>query len=265
MRVMMCAVAAALGLVAFGEVKKLSDADLQLIRRSYKELNAEERIRRGKLIELKDMIDNGGRLVLPGTPYGTIRIVNLQKRVPKNGLVKVLNPFRNSLDYDIAIVDSDCEATMTIRLVDDDKTPLSTVYPEDLKATINVGRLGADNPKPEVYAARIRKMILRTFACLTAGSAHGTPLYTRVRHPSDLDDVAKENFPIDVSTRANLFLQDAGLKPYERCSYREALTLGKQIAPTNEYQKAIWDKVHAPPTKPIKISYDKAAQKPVVK
>ena len=41
--------------------------------------------------------------------------------------------------------------------------------------------------------------------------------------------------------------------PGKRSVYRKACEEGWAPAPTNDVQKAIWDKVHAMPTEPIKI------------
>ena len=44
-----------------------------------------------------------------------------------------------------------------------------------------------------------------------------------------------------------------GITPWYQTTYHKAVEEGWAPAPTNEYQKAIWDKVHAMPTAPIKI------------
>lgn len=44
-----------------------------------------------------------------------------------------------------------------------------------------------------------------------------------------------------------------GIKTINIASYRKACQEGWAPAPTNDIQKAIWDKVHAMPTAPIKI------------
>ena len=43
------------------------------------------------------------------------------------------------------------------------------------------------------------------------------------------------------------------MKPYRLTTYRKACEEGWANPPTNDVQKAIWDKVHALPTEPLKI------------
>ncbi len=61
------------------------------------------------------------------------------------------------------------------------------------------------------------------------------------------------------------FQKSHGVTQGKHTVYLVACQEGWAPPPTNEYQKAIWDKVHATPSKPIKITYDKDKQKPVVK
>ena len=47
-----------------------------------------------------------------------------------------------------------------------------------------------------------------------------------------------------------------GVAVRRRVSYRKACQEGWAPAPTNDIQKAIWDKVHAVPATPMKIEFD---------
>ena len=51
-------------------------------------------------------------------------------------------------------------------------------------------------------------------------------------------------------------LKQLGVKPIVTSTYRQAVREGWASAPTNEYQKAIWDKVHSAPKNPMKIEFD---------
>ena len=50
-----------------------------------------------------------------------------------------------------------------------------------------------------------------------------------------------------------VFSEDGTMYPVMMVTYGRAVREGWAPAPTNEYQKAIWDKIHAMPTEPIKI------------
>jgi len=55
------------------------------------------------------------------------------------------------------------------------------------------------------------------------------------------------------------FLKANGMSQEQRATYRHACEQGWAPAPTNDYQKAIWNEVHEMPTEPIKIKYQKPA------
>ena len=57
------------------------------------------------------------------------------------------------------------------------------------------------------------------------------------------------------------YMAARGVTPHYRCPYFKACEEGWAPAPTNEYQRAVWEKVHAIPDKPMKIEFDPATQK----
>ena len=69
-------------------------------------------------------------------------------------------------------------------------------------------------------------------------------------------DFAQEKLPIDIQDSIKKYLSAAGVTPLRRTIYRRACQEGWAPAPTNDVQKAIWDKVHAIPKTPMKIEFD---------
>ena len=69
---------------------------------------------------------------------------------------------------------------------------------------------------------------------------------------SDIE-ASQEGIPYDKVISAQKFLKSRGYAPLIRAPYAKACREGWAPAPTNDIQKAIWDKVHAMPTAPIKI------------
>ena len=59
--------------------------------------------------------------------------------------------------------------------------------------------------------------------------------------------------PLDIIQRFKEYMEAFCVSPAEYVPYRKAVIEGWASSPTNEYQKAVWDKVHAMPTAPIKI------------
>ena len=47
-----------------------------------------------------------------------------------------------------------------------------------------------------------------------------------------------------------------GVSKERRVPYRVACQQGWAPAPTNDYQKAVWEEVHAVPSDPMKIEFD---------
>ena len=71
-----------------------------------------------------------------------------------------------------------------------------------------------------------------------------------------LDKNPDIQLPVDVLSRFRTYMEPLGVKPSILVPYRRACEEGWAPAPTNEYQKAIWDKVHAAPKNPMKIEFD---------
>ena len=59
--------------------------------------------------------------------------------------------------------------------------------------------------------------------------------------------------PVDVIKRFGPYLEGYGVNPEKIVSYRKACEEGWAPQPTNDFQKAVWDDVHAMPSEPIKI------------
>ena len=243
MKALLFAALAVLSFASAAEIEKLSDEDLKLIDKPYKALTETERVRRREVMRLNNLIKNGGEMPYPGTPVGTIRYVNLQKRVASDDLRRALGVFGVMMQYDVAIVDADCEATLKIKIVDDADQPTLLVAPEERWAQINVAKLGDEKTKAPFLAARTRKEMIRAFAFLTAGSQSDLPMFTPIRNPSDFDQFAEHGFPVDIIMRSKNYLSRLGVEPLERATYRSVLLDGFDVAPTNDYQKAIYEEV----------------------
>ena len=83
-----------------------------------------------------------------------------------------------------------------------------------------------------------------------------------VLKPEDLDQIdIKMTVPAELAAGMTKNLRLRGVTEFKTTSYLVACREGWAPAPTNDIQKAIWEKVHAPPQKPMKIKFDPAAQK----
>ena len=129
------------------------------------------------------------------------------------------------------------------------------VAPESGWVQVNVAALAKDDPSVEVLENRVKKELWRAFVLLFGGgNSHlAGDLMRPVNSLKDLDafqNLAPGPEPF------NAVLDGArarGITIVRRTTYKNACEEGWAPAPTNEYQKAIWDKVHEMPTEPIKI------------
>lgn len=199
----------------------------------------------------------------------TAEIRMIEKRFSENLCISCITKEFSSIN--LANPTADIKAlggNLGVVVVDKAELPALLTAPEEGWAIVNVAALSADVPDGEKLASRTRKEILRGFA-LVAGGAFMTrdPIVMRkdVRIAKDLDLIPAESYGLDVINAMKSVYPYFGVKPWKQTTYRKACEEGWAPAPTNDAQKAIWDKVHAPPEKPLKITYDKDKQKPVVK
>ena len=139
-----------------------------------------------------------------------------------------------------------------------DDLPFALTVPEANLSIVNVKELMADNPKAILLENRLVRATLRAFA-FSLGAGY-TTFEAGVMQPiasvADLDRFSSNFIPPDT---ANAALQNGGkigFKPYRRTTYKRACKEGWAPAPTNEFQKAVWDKVRATPKNPMKIEFD---------
>ena len=160
------------------------------------------------------------------------------------------------------------EGELSLFIIDDEQMPMSLIAPEARWAFVNVAPLtkGRGEKKPYLEA-RAKKEIARIAVGLYGGvgSEYKKTLLSFVDAPDKLDKFEDVDLPVDAQSRCKQYLLDMGVKHWKRSNYRQACMEGWAPAPTNDVQKTIWDDVHKTPEKPIKITFDKDKQKPVVK
>ena len=225
----------------------------------------------------------GGMIAVRGTPAGSFVILNAQTKVAATnfdystgrscrwakGLCKIVDgtvPKDGCLVTKMGEIMSQQKADFLIAVVDKAGLPASLIALESRWAILNVAALEDGLKSPDGLTDRARKEFVRVFCALSGGfsSQFKVPLINSVVKVSDLDSCESDP-PADINARLRPYLELRGVKPEQKITYRKACEQGWAPTPTNEFQKAVWDKVHAIPSKPMKISYDKAAQKPVVK
>ena len=148
----------------------------------------------------------------------------------------------------------DKNANAVIYILESGNSPL-LVSPDECWACVSVAALGDAN-----VPARLQKETMRALTFLCGGTASGypNPMTYPVTDVRQLDLVDSPDLPIDVIQRMQTYLERLGVTPYKQATYRTACKQGWAPPPTNDVQKAIWDKVRQLPANPIKIEYDPA-------
>ena len=139
--------------------------------------------------------------------------------------------------------------------IDDPDAPRILCAPEESWAAVNVRALSVDSPQPDVLKKRVIKEAWRSLSiALGASDTMYRPCLLSPTHTlADLDAnvslvVSPEPFSKMMGNAEAL-----GICRVRHTTYRKACYEGWAPPPTNEYQKAIWDMVHALPTEPMKI------------
>ncbi len=210
----------------------------------------------------------GGLVRDTSVQEGRMIVVNSQDTVPNAELAKpiaslagflrtkidILTGAAPSMPFDSAAYLKAQNANAVVFLVATNGLPALFVAPEDRWAVVNVARLGDEN-----LSTRAQKELLRGFAFICGGAATSfkQTLVSPITSPSDLDLVMGVQLPIDSLNAIAQYLPGIGVKPYREASYRRAVREGWAPPPTNDVQRAIWEKIKADkergPTNPITI------------
>ena len=139
-------------------------------------------------------------------------------------------------------------------IVDTPDWPFFLVAPEAKWAMINVRALSSDGNQGKL-AERFEKVMWRAFAYV-GGAAHtlqGDCVMRPVETLADIDRLKASEISPEPEMRIREHLSILGIRQIIKATYSQACEQGWAPAPTNDIQKAIWDKVHAMPTAPLKI------------
>lgn len=199
----------------------------------------------------------------PKSGKGSVAFINAQSAVPAEEITKAIQKIRSELPFDIKqlkldytspdamLKSSGSQFALIIR--EDNAAPVILVAPEDHWAVVNVGRV----TKPELA----RKEIIRAFALMCGGG--GSQFSASILNVPSLSKLgtADETLPADFIDLCTAYMAANGVELPVYLSYEDACSEGWAPAPTSDVQKVIWDRVRAIPSKPLKITFDPAAQK----
>ena len=261
-RAMVFCLAACASYVAIAAPAKLTPEQIKAKQEAFAKLSPEERqkaIEEGRAHFLER---TGGYVRNTAGQKGRVLIANAQKSVPLDGVRKSVTKLAEQMKIAIDIEDidgadtgnaaaflKDRKANAVVYIVETGKSPL-LVSPDECWATVSVSALGDANAPSRLEKETMRAL---TFLCGGTASGYPNPMTYPVTDVRQLDLIDAPDLPIDVIQRMQMYLEKLGVTPYKQATYRTACKQGWAPAPTNEVQKAIWDKVHEMPSEPIKI------------
>ena len=256
------ACASYVAIAAPAPAKKLTPEEIKARQEAFAKLSPEERqkaIEEGRAHFLER---TGGYVRNTSGQKGRVLIANAQKAVPLDGLRKSVTKLAEQMKVAIDIEDvdgadaaktasllKDRKANAVIYILDTGKSPL-LVSPDECWASVSVPALGDANAPSRLEKETMRAL---TFLCGGTASGYPNPMTYPVTDVRQLDLIEAPDLPIDVIQRMQMHLEKLGVTPYKQATYRTACKQGWAPAPTNDVQKAIWDKVHEMPSEPIKI------------
>ena len=210
----------------------------------------------------------GGLIEKPGSSTGRIVFINTQSEMDAANIHDAIKSLGDIIAKYPVFVESDSpdkpavlktkhSADVAVVIVAEDDDPALLSAPEENWAVVNVRNLAkglkSDAAKAKFFNSRCRKEIMRGFACAAGGIGSSFPgNIMNIRKVPDLD-LCDEFIPFDKVSVLKMHLKDNGVTPSRFATYRIACREGWAPEPTNEVQKAIWDKIHEMPSEPIKI------------
>ena len=155
-------------------------------------------------------------------------------------------------------------AQAALFIVDDKSLPMSLLATESNWGVVNLAALREDGIDPSVIASRAQKEFMRV-AVLTLGAWRSDmqgSFLVKVTDQKDLDRLKGRGMTLFELRNIMNHLLDIGITRSSSITYGDLCRTGKAPAPTNDVQKAIWEKVKADkergPTNPITIQPPKA-------
>ena len=222
----------------------------------------------------------GGIVVQWPKDAGVFMFVNAQRRVTQDALSVSVGRLRDEFGIDMHISQGKVPdvraaggeraklgAKGVIWVVDDPALPVTLAAAEDGWGMLNVAPMLDGAPSGEVAGIRVTRELNRLFG-LRNGCCSTMMIPQCVMRPvhsvAGLDTLMTSSFSPESYTKISTFMKEAGYLTARRNTYYGACREGWAPAPTNDVQKAIWERVQAEkergPTNPIKIEPPKKAK-----
>jgi hypothetical protein len=221
-----------------------------------------------KYLQRLSYINNGGHLIKENTGRGIVKILVASKKVNMDLLRISISKIERlmKVNTEVLYIDNknvsvenalklkgEQKANIAVFVIENSKLPRLLSAPEEGWSIVNIDSL--INSSEKVIFNRINKEVIRATS-LATGCANVGGCMQQVVDVNSLDALISDSFPINMRAQIYKSIESFGIEPRIEASYKVACQQGWAPAPTNDIQKAIWDKVHAAPKNPIKIEFD---------
>lgn len=212
----------------------------------------------------------GGDIERPDSFKGKVVFVDTQDKVPHSAVAQAAKTLCEATECNILAEKSEAGkptdlmkklgATIVVVVVDDEASPAMLLAPEDHWGVVNVSKLVGDLPtekaKNRFIGTRTTKEVIRAFSLLCGGGS--SQFNGNMMNAATLRqlDTTVDTIPVDMIDYYQRYLKEFGVTKREITNYKTACKEGWAPAPTNDVQKAIWDRYHELPSKGIEIKFD---------
>ena len=148
------------------------------------------------------------------------------------------------------------KANVAFYLVDDTTLPMSLVSMEGRWAAINVAKVADGAVSADTLKKRTMRELQRVMKALMTSVVVNGDTAQIVIKGGDLDEISGGVMTPAVLVEMLTGLPAWGITSERTSTYKKACRQGWAPTPTNEYQKAIWEQIHAVPKNPMKIEFD---------
>ena len=212
---------------------------------------------------------NGGYLLKTVDNPGRIVLVNAQKTVATTSMAETVSMLVKFNRVNIGMMETgdsltleNADATLkatkgnaAIFIVDNPAYPISLVAVESKWAFLNIAPLKSGGQDAATVCGRVNKELWRVFVMLFGGSDTEMPhcLMRPAFSAEQLDELKTNTISPEPLDKMAKHMKAMGVHQWVEVTYKEACRQGWAPLPTNDTQKAIWDKVHQLPTNPLPL------------
>ena len=213
-------------------------------------------------------LHSGGIIEKPGAGKGTFLFIDSTRTLTDGMFVRDIKILERTLRVTPKLVKGEpvtaetagialkeLNANAAVFIVDNATYPRLVTASEEGWAIVNVGRLKMGAPSKESLEKRITIEVIRGLAQIFGCGNSGMSM-SPVVSLKDIDDIRHPGFPPNAIKSCHAQMKKLGFEPKVIASYRVACQQGWAPPPTNDVQKAIWNKIHAIPATPMKIEFD---------